>query len=392
MDSGLGLSVSAGFDVENRPRHVIRSILPDGPAARSGQLNPGDELVEVNTKVLLGRAHQEVVDILRDLPKTVILVLARIKQREEEIEPAPKLPENGPIATNDYEVMNLEEEIHEIVEVDGSSEVEEVVEIIEEEVEVTHDFSDEIVVEEEIVEVYEEVEQDDSVMDSEIENEEIAEIREMERINESNKIQDQVLSTEILAIANENDGLRSVPNGEILNLRDISGSQISYESADSDVSPQKQHTGNYETEDNFSEPPIENPNFGYPESEAPHSEAPHSEAPHSEAPNSEAPHSEAPHSEPPTISEAPTASHSVSNILPYISSADLASAESPQLIIEQELARKHQNSGQNQPVAARRTNSGSAKDRSLSTADISLGRSPLTHVFDSVENFIFECS
>ena len=82
LDTGLGLSVSAGFDVENRPRHVIRSILPDGPAHRSGQLKAGDELVEVNTKVLLGRAHQEVVDILRELPKNVTLVVARIKPEQ----------------------------------------------------------------------------------------------------------------------------------------------------------------------------------------------------------------------------------------------------------------------------------------------------------------------
>lgn len=49
---GLGISLEGTVDVEDgvevRPRHYIRSILPDGPVGRSKLLQAGDELLEVN--------------------------------------------------------------------------------------------------------------------------------------------------------------------------------------------------------------------------------------------------------------------------------------------------------------------------------------------------------
>ncbi|XP_050316404.1 patj homolog isoform X2 [Anthonomus grandis grandis] len=78
---GLGISLEGTVDVEGgielRPRHFIRSILPEGPVGQNGKLSPGDEILEVNGQKLLGLKHVEVVKILRELPNAVRLVCSR---------------------------------------------------------------------------------------------------------------------------------------------------------------------------------------------------------------------------------------------------------------------------------------------------------------------------
>ncbi|KAL1514024.1 hypothetical protein ABEB36_003351 [Hypothenemus hampei] len=78
---GLGISLEGTVDVEDgvelRPRHFIRSILPEGPVGQNGKLSPGDEILEVNGQKLQGISHVEVVRILKDLPNTVRLVCCR---------------------------------------------------------------------------------------------------------------------------------------------------------------------------------------------------------------------------------------------------------------------------------------------------------------------------
>ncbi|KAF5292771.1 hypothetical protein FQA39_LY13816 [Lamprigera yunnana] len=78
---GLGISLEGTVDVEGgielRPRHFIRSILPDGPVGQNGKLASGDELLEVNGQKLLGIKHVEVVKILKNLPNTVRIVCSR---------------------------------------------------------------------------------------------------------------------------------------------------------------------------------------------------------------------------------------------------------------------------------------------------------------------------
>ncbi|KAK4884232.1 hypothetical protein RN001_000503 [Aquatica leii] len=78
---GLGISLEGTVDVEGgvelRPRHYIRSILPDGPVGQNGKLGSGDELLEVNGQKLLGIKHVEVVKILKNLPNTVRIVCSR---------------------------------------------------------------------------------------------------------------------------------------------------------------------------------------------------------------------------------------------------------------------------------------------------------------------------
>ncbi|XP_054948104.1 multiple PDZ domain protein isoform X3 [Pan paniscus] len=71
-NSGLGISLEATVG-----HHFIRSVLPQGPVGHSGKLFSGDELLEVNGITLLGENHQDVVNILKELPIEVTMVCCR---------------------------------------------------------------------------------------------------------------------------------------------------------------------------------------------------------------------------------------------------------------------------------------------------------------------------
>ncbi|XP_047279989.1 multiple PDZ domain protein isoform X5 [Homo sapiens] len=71
-NSGLGISLEATVG-----HHFIRSVLPEGPVGHSGKLFSGDELLEVNGITLLGENHQDVVNILKELPIEVTMVCCR---------------------------------------------------------------------------------------------------------------------------------------------------------------------------------------------------------------------------------------------------------------------------------------------------------------------------
>lgn len=71
-NSGLGISLEATVG-----HHFIRSVLPEGPVGHSGKLFSGDELLEVNGIPLLGENHQDVVNILKELPIEVTMVCCR---------------------------------------------------------------------------------------------------------------------------------------------------------------------------------------------------------------------------------------------------------------------------------------------------------------------------
>ncbi|XP_042637235.1 multiple PDZ domain protein [Orycteropus afer afer] len=71
-NSGLGISLEATVG-----HHFIRSVLPEGPVGHSGKLFSGDELLEVNGITLLGENHQDVVNILKELPIEVTVVCCR---------------------------------------------------------------------------------------------------------------------------------------------------------------------------------------------------------------------------------------------------------------------------------------------------------------------------
>lgn len=78
---GLGISLEGTVDVEDgvevHPHHYIRSVLPEGPVGLTGQLQAGDELLQVNDSVLYGHNHVEVVAVLKDLPQHVRIICAR---------------------------------------------------------------------------------------------------------------------------------------------------------------------------------------------------------------------------------------------------------------------------------------------------------------------------
>ncbi|XP_078225259.1 multiple PDZ domain protein isoform X25 [Callithrix jacchus] len=71
-NSGLGISLEATVG-----HHFIRSVLPEGPVGHSGKLFSGDELLEVNGITLRGENHQDVVNILKELPIKVTMVCCR---------------------------------------------------------------------------------------------------------------------------------------------------------------------------------------------------------------------------------------------------------------------------------------------------------------------------
>ena len=58
----LGISLEGTVDVEDgvetKTHHYIRSILPEGLIGATGKLRSGDELLEVNDTVLLGKSDE----------------------------------------------------------------------------------------------------------------------------------------------------------------------------------------------------------------------------------------------------------------------------------------------------------------------------------------------
>ncbi|VVC95752.1 unnamed protein product [Leptidea sinapis] len=85
-DSGLGISLEGTVRVvggkEVQARHYIRAIAPDGPVARMGLYQVGDELLEVNGWRVLGAHHVDVVTRLRGVTSPVLLVVVRKRSEQ----------------------------------------------------------------------------------------------------------------------------------------------------------------------------------------------------------------------------------------------------------------------------------------------------------------------
>uniref|UniRef100_A0A452V1Q5 Multiple PDZ domain protein n=1 Tax=Ursus maritimus TaxID=29073 RepID=A0A452V1Q5_URSMA len=113
-NSGLGISLEATVG-----HHFIRSVLPEGPVGHSGKLFSGDELLEVNGITLLGENHQDVVNILKELPIEVAMVCCR--------RTVPPTSQSG-VDSLDLRDIELTEKPHvDLGEFTGSSETEEAV-------------------------------------------------------------------------------------------------------------------------------------------------------------------------------------------------------------------------------------------------------------------------
>ncbi|CAL4191189.1 unnamed protein product, partial [Meganyctiphanes norvegica] len=73
-DEGLGLFISGQISIG----YVIAHILPDGLTDRDARLHVGDEIININGKRLRGVTLEEARNILRNTPKVVDIVIARL--------------------------------------------------------------------------------------------------------------------------------------------------------------------------------------------------------------------------------------------------------------------------------------------------------------------------
>ncbi|XP_015246717.1 PREDICTED: multiple PDZ domain protein-like, partial [Cyprinodon variegatus] len=77
---GLGIRL-AGNDEGSRARMsvCVEAIDPRGPAGLDGRIQVGDELLEINGKILYGRSHQNASTIINNAPSKVKIILIRNK-------------------------------------------------------------------------------------------------------------------------------------------------------------------------------------------------------------------------------------------------------------------------------------------------------------------------
>lgn len=102
----LGFIVSAKDNPASDRYPIIKKICPDGPLITNGQtLKANDKLIQVNDIEMLGKSHDEVVQILKNIPSqcSVELVIAR---QETDISPNPSLPR--PLPSNKADDISQE--------------------------------------------------------------------------------------------------------------------------------------------------------------------------------------------------------------------------------------------------------------------------------------------
>ncbi|KAL3866695.1 hypothetical protein ACJMK2_043976, partial [Sinanodonta woodiana] len=76
-DTGLGLHIAGGKGSKRGDIGIfVAGIMEGGPASRDGRLKRGDELLMINGHSLIGLAHHEAVEVLRNSPRLVQLVVA----------------------------------------------------------------------------------------------------------------------------------------------------------------------------------------------------------------------------------------------------------------------------------------------------------------------------
>ncbi|KAM4640561.1 inaD-like protein [Discoglossus pictus] len=74
----LGLSLAGNKD-RSRMSIFVVAINPEGPAGRDGRILVGDELLELNNQILLGKSHQNASAIIKAAPSMIKLVFIRNK-------------------------------------------------------------------------------------------------------------------------------------------------------------------------------------------------------------------------------------------------------------------------------------------------------------------------
>uniref|UniRef100_A0AC35U5R2 Glutamate receptor-interacting protein 1 n=1 Tax=Rhabditophanes sp. KR3021 TaxID=114890 RepID=A0AC35U5R2_9BILA len=83
-DGGLGISLEGTVDIIDGnqlcPHHYVECLRKDGPAAKSGCLKAGDELLQLNNKILYGESHvtvRRVIGKISNENRALYLVVAR---------------------------------------------------------------------------------------------------------------------------------------------------------------------------------------------------------------------------------------------------------------------------------------------------------------------------
>lgn len=76
----LGFTIVGGENTGKLDLGIfVQSVSPDGPAAADGRIQPGDRIIAINGHSLEGMPHHVAVDLIRDSPAIVQLVISRDK-------------------------------------------------------------------------------------------------------------------------------------------------------------------------------------------------------------------------------------------------------------------------------------------------------------------------
>ena len=79
-DKGIGLTIVGGETTSSLDLGIfVKSVLKDGPAARTGQIQAGDRLIAINGVSLEGVQHHEAVQLIRDSVSSVTLLVSQMK-------------------------------------------------------------------------------------------------------------------------------------------------------------------------------------------------------------------------------------------------------------------------------------------------------------------------
>lgn len=79
-DKGIGITIVGGETTSSLDLGIfVKSVLKDGPAARTGQIQAGDRLIAINGMSLEGVQHHEAVQLIRDSVGSVKLLLSQMQ-------------------------------------------------------------------------------------------------------------------------------------------------------------------------------------------------------------------------------------------------------------------------------------------------------------------------
>lgn len=98
-ENGLGIHIAGGKGCRKGDIGIFVAAVTDGGAAhRDGRLKKGDELLMINGNSLIGLTHQEAVEVLRNSPDLVqIVVASKIKKSASISSPAPRHNDSRPV-------------------------------------------------------------------------------------------------------------------------------------------------------------------------------------------------------------------------------------------------------------------------------------------------------